>query len=61
MKVLFVILLALEFVGLIISIMFNSNLTKRGERLFTTGLVVTTASMGALLTTALAYALWKGL
>lgn len=61
MKVLFVILLALVFVGIIISVTFCTNLTRRGERLFTTGLIVTIASVGAFLTTALAYVLWKGL
>lgn len=61
MKVLLVMLLALVFVGMIISIMFYGDITRRGDRIFNAGLIVTIASVGAFLTTALAYVLWKGL
>ncbi len=61
MKVLFVILLALVSIGLIISCVFIMNLTRRGERLFRTGIIISAASMVALLYTALLYALLKGL
>lgn len=61
MKLLLVMCFAIIFVGLIMAVAFSGNITDRGEKIFTASLVVTITSMGAFLTTALAYILWKGL
>ena len=59
MKLLIVMCIAIMFIGLIMAVAFSGNVTDRGEKIFTASLVVTIGSMGAFLTTALAYILWK--
>ena len=59
MKIVIVILVALVFTCLVMAFATYSNFTKLGDRIFMASVLVAVASMGVIMTVAVAYVLWR--